>query len=171
MTRQPANPTPGGTFDRVDRRTIGERRRRVVRRVVLVLFVTVLVLLLSIVLRDARALQEARVRANRAAEMLHDRGEVSQRFNPYPDDPAWLDRFLDEMQRNTLFTSRSNPGGEAEMGVFCSKRPYTRLFMSDGRLVILYNYNNRRYYVRWMEEQEFLRRARDLGFSTATIRR
>ncbi len=150
---------------RVERRTLGERRRRVWRNVLFVIAVTVVMLVLSLMNRDEQAIRGCRERLERVLQVfqkLHDSGDPPPALLPLPQEG---DRVSEEvrshMHYNVLYSERIL--FSREVGVCCCLQPHARLFQPSGRHVIILDTQRGKYELRWMDETEFERRAAELG--------
>ncbi len=147
--------------ERVGRRTIASRRRRVVRSAA-ALFVAVLAMAaLSIVVREQEDIKGCRDRMEYAAadlQRVHDeRGRIPYEL-PLPEENTRRHHFL----YNSLYpnqVSRSRP----EVGVCCCFHPHSGLFMPNGRHIVVYHAERETYTVEWLSEADFAERAEQLG--------
>lgn len=149
--------------EQVARRTLGMRRRRVWRSVGLVVLLTLAMVILSVMNRDQQSIDACRERMTFAVgefqRQLDERG-ISPSALPLPEgDADARERFRGHVLYNVLYTGSSR----TEVGVCCCQEPHDRLFMPPGRHVIVFNVRQRRYELRWMTEEEFVRRADELG--------
>lgn len=155
---QPTPQTPAAS-DAVARRTMGERRRRVVRSVLTVVVVTLLLLFLSILNRDQQAIEGCRERMEYMVKVFQEHRDKGLR-SPSELPMSSQDRgHRDEYVYNWLYTESYRP----KVGVCCCRVPHTRLFQLPRRYVIVFDSKERKYRLEWMKETEFAARAAELG--------
>jgi hypothetical protein len=154
---------PTAASERAELRTVGQRRRRVLRRVLLVAVLALAMLVLTVVNREQQAIDSCRERMEYALKVFqerYDQGLPSPTELPLPSESGEVGRRLREHVLYNWFYTES---ARAEVGVCCCQHAHTPLFFPDGRHVIIFNVRQGRYELRWMEEDEFARRADDLG--------
>ena len=165
-TEWPASVSPGAPGERVARRTMAQRRRRVIRSVLTVVLVTLVMLLLSVLSRDEQAVWGCRERMELALKTFQQHHQEWMRDPlkfPLPSIEAQLgDIWRDHVLDNWHFTEQA--AFAREVGVCCCERSHSRLFRPSGRHVILFNVPEQKYELKWMDESEFARRAKELGF-------
>jgi hypothetical protein len=141
------------------------RRRRVLRSVVTILLTSALLVVLTVLLRDQQSLDSCleRMRAvQREFQQLRDAGQAPPRdlLATVDVDEDVRKSVRDHVFYNWFFTESPR----AEVGVCCCRYPHDRIFRAAGRHVLVYVPGQRRYELRWMDEDEFLRRS-ELGLS------
>ncbi len=157
------------TSDRVARRTIAERRRRVLRNVATVFVITVLMVVLLVMSRDQQAINSCHGRMAFATAALQDMlgaGAVSPAELPLSDrggdpNPQSAPRANTHYFYDAFHSSRGEVG--REIGVACCRFAHSQLFRPNGRYVLSYDGAARKYQYRWMSEVEFARLAPELG--------
>jgi hypothetical protein len=149
--------------DRVALRAMYARRRRIWQRLTLVVVVTSVMVYLASSHRDAQGLRRAQAQAELMCEALRlafaQTHTLPRRFPKFGDDRDKLGALY---QFNILYPDQLRT--TSPVGVFCSARPVSLLLKADGRFVA--TYDGREFRVSWMEEPEFQRRARSLGFAS-----
>ncbi len=144
-------------------RTLGQRRRRVWRSVLLVVLLTLVMVMLSVMNRDQQAIDSCRERmeyAVREFQRQFDEHGISPTALPLPQDtPDAAARMREHVLYNYLYTESAL----TEVGVCCCRYPHSRLFQPAGRHVITFNVRDGRYLLRWVKEEEFRQKADDLG--------
>ena len=173
VTMTDGNPTTAGgsLAERAGQRTLRERRRRVWRNVALMVVVTIGMVVLTLLNRDAQALRSCRDHMEYAVGVFqerHDKDEPPLSLLPLPEqagrgDPAerQLLAWRDHTHYNALYFARA--GISREVGVCCCLHPHSRFFQPAGRYVVVLDAARGKYELRWMNEDEFRRRAGDLG--------
>jgi hypothetical protein len=145
------------TTDRIALRTLAQRRRRVIRGILLFLVVSFAVVVMSAMNRDQQALDSCRERIEYAArefQKVHDARRSPPSELPLPS-AAPRAHYL----YNWLFTNSSQP----EAGVACCDGPHARFWGEPIRMVIILDTRAGQYRAVRMTEDEFRRRARELG--------
>jgi len=158
-----AKSNPVWATDEAALRTLGQRRRRVWRSVLLVGALIVVMVTLSVMNRDQQAIDSCRERmeyAVREFQRQFDERGVSPAVLPLPQDtPDAAARMREHVLYNYLYTESAL----TEVGVCCCRYPHSRLFQPAGRHVITFNVKEGRYLLRWVREEEFRQQADDLG--------
>ena len=159
------------TDDRVALRTMAERRRRVVRSVLTVVFVTLVMVVLSVLNRDRAAISSCEDRMRYAVRVLQEN------HKQWLKDPARFpldvirDRLGDAWNsgvfENSRFTEQAAFMGS--VGVCCCERPHGRLFRPGLRHLIVFKVREETYQFLTLEEGEFARQADGLGLGGALI--
>ncbi len=164
-TESPASASPEAPSERVALRTMVQRRRRVLRSVLAVVLGALVLLVLSILNRDAQALEACRQRMEQALKTFQQHHQEWLRDPlkfPLPSVEAQLgDVWREHVLDNWRFTEQA--AYAHEVGVCCCEQPHSRLFRPAGRYVILFNVPEQKYELKWMDEPEFARRAVELG--------
>ncbi len=165
-----AGSTPAG--QRVAHETLVQRRRRVIRSVLAVLAMTVVMVLLSLAGRDQQSIESCRQRMEAAVKILQEsHGEWLRDPLKFPL-PSIADRLGDVWREHVLdnwfYTEQA--ASKREVGVCCCERPHHRMFMSDGRYVIIFDVRRQRYELQWMDESRFAQRAEELGLHARRVR-
>lgn len=162
--------------ERAEQRTIGKRRRRVIRSVFTVVVVTLAMVFLSALNRSVVDIRSCRERMQYAVDRFQERYDFGDRRTvafPLPDsaaDDPDSERRAQRLRAHVYYNpspSDSRAGAWGEIGVCCCRRPHNRLFRPAGRHVILFNFKQVRYELRWMEEDEFAREAPRLNLPFA----
>jgi hypothetical protein len=161
----PTLSNPGAASERVTMRTLGERRRRVLRSVLFVVVVMLVMLVLTLANRDQQSIDACKKRMEYAVATLRDHhGEFLRDPQKFPlpliarhFGDAWRDHVLD----NWRFSEQA--AFAREVGVCCCERPHSPLFLAPGRHVIIYHVDTQQYELKWMTEREFAKRAEALG--------
>lgn len=156
---------PSVASDRVALRTLGERRRRVLRRVLFVVVVSLVMLVITIANRDQQSIDSCKKRMEYAvsalrehhSDWLRDPQKFPLRLIAEQMGDVWRDHVLD----NWRFSEQA--AFAREVGVCCCERPHNPLFLPPGRHLIIYHVAKREYELKWMTEREFARRAEELG--------
>jgi hypothetical protein len=151
--------------ERIVRRTMIERRRRVLRSVAAVAFVSLVMIVLAAMNRDREAIDSCEQRMRHAVRMLQDN------HKQWLKDPARfpLDIVRDRLGEawnwsvfeNTRFTEQA--AYLSAVGVCCCERPHGRLFRPGLRRAIVYHVRDETYSVRTLTESEFAKQADALG--------
>jgi hypothetical protein len=164
----PDTPTlsnPSVASERVALRTLGERRRRVLRSLLFVVAIMLVVIVVTVANRDQQAIDGCKRQMEYAVATLRaDHSEWlrdPQKF-PLPRiadhlGDGWREHVLD----NWRFTEQA--AFAREVGVCCCERAHSPLFLAPGRQVIIYHVGKQEYELKWMTEGEFARRAEELG--------
>lgn len=172
MTQEAPAPYPAvDPAERVAKRTVRERRGRVLRSALLFGLVTAGMALVLVVNRDNQQIRSC------AARMEYAVGELQRMYDedtrvplqlPVPPEVATsTDTRVQAPDRRShvhydaFFTARL--GRAPQMGVCCCVRPHTRLMLPNGRHVITFDAAQGKYAVQWMDEAEFVRRQDELG--------
>lgn len=151
--------------ERVARRTLVERRRRVLRRVLFVVAVTLVMVVITVANRDQQSIDACKQRMEYAvkalrehhSEWLRDPQKFSLPLLEAQLGDAWRDHVLD----NWRFTEEA--AFAREVGVCCCERPHSPMFLPAGRYVIIYHVAAQQYELKWMTEREFAEHAEELG--------
>jgi hypothetical protein len=156
---------PSVTSDRVALRTLGERRRRVLRNVLFVVVVSLVMLVLTVANRDQQAIDGCKERMEYAVKTLREHHREWLR-DPQKFALPLIEAHLGDTWRyhvldNWRFTEQA--AFAREVGVCCCERPHSPLFLAAGRHVIIYHVAEQEYELKWMTEREFARRAEELG--------
>ena len=166
MSESPASLLPSAPSERAARRTLAQRRRRVLRSALTVIAIMLVMLVLTVLNRDEQALHACRERMEQALQTFQKHHEEWLRDPlkfPLPSVEAQLgDVWRDHVLDNWRYTEQAATTNE--VGVCCCERPHSRLFRPSGRHVIVFNVPQQKYELRWMNEDEFIRRADELGF-------
>ena len=166
MSELPASLSPGAPSERVARRTLAQRRRRVLASALTVILITLVMLLLTILNRDEQAVRACRERMEQALVTFQQHHEEWLRDPlkfPLPSVEAQLgDVWREHVLDNWRYTEQA--AAADDVGVCCCERPHSRLFRPSGRHVIVFNVPGQKYGLRWMDEDDFVRRADELGF-------
>ena len=156
--------------ERAEQRTVGERRRRVWRNLLLFVVVTLAIVVLSLLNRDEQAIRSCRDRMEYAVRVFQereDKGEAPLPLLPLPEKETRADdaeqrlmAWRDHTQYNVLYSERVSRA--RQVGVCCCLHAHTRLFWPIGRYVIIFDVPSRKYELRWMDERAFADQADDL---------
>jgi hypothetical protein len=166
MSETPTALSPDAPSERVARRTLAQRRRRVLRSALIFIVITLVMLVLSILARDEQAVRACRERMEQALVTFQQHHEEWLRNPlkfPLPSVEAQLgDVWRDHVLDNWRYTEQAAIADE--VGVCCCERPHSRLFRPSGRYVIVFNVPRQKYELHWLNEEDFLKRANELGF-------
>ncbi len=157
-------------------RTSSQRRRRVIRRVVGFILMLMVMVGLSVHVRDQAAIRSCQQRMEFAAAEFRRLHEAARR-NPLqfplaaedPTDTAKareLNRLREHVHYDVLYADRI--ASSRRVGVCCCSRPHNRLFQPAGRHVIIFDVDKRDYVVEWIDEPDFQRVAGELGLRVPT---
>lgn len=169
-------PTPDASITvsaRAASRTLRERRRRVWRSALTVVIVTAGMVILLIINRDNQTIRSCRERMEYALqelERLREEEGRAPRELPVAGESGLADDGATPAQQmrahvyyNMLYAYSMEIGYGREIGVCCCKRPHTRLFLPNGRHVIVFNVERETFELHWMDEADFARRSEELG--------
>ncbi len=151
--------------ERILRRTLSERRRRVLRSVATVAFVSLVMTVLAALNRDREAIDSCEQRMRHAVRILQDNHkDWLKNTTRFPLDivrdrlgEAWNWNVFE----NTRFTEQA--AYLAAVGVCCCERPHGRLFRPGLRHAIVYRVRDETYEPRTLTESEFAQQADALG--------
>jgi hypothetical protein len=144
---------------------MAERRRRVVRSVLTVGFISLVMVVLSAMNRDREAIDSCEQRMHYAMRVLQDN------HKQWLQDPSVFplviirnrlgDAWNAGVFENLRFTEQTAFMGS--VGVCCCERPHGRLFRPGLRHMIVYRVRGETYDLVTLEESEFARQADGLG--------
>jgi hypothetical protein len=150
---------------------MAERRRRVVRSVLTVLFISLVMVVLSALNRDRAAIDSCEQRMRYAVRVLQDNHKQwLQAPSTFPLDII-RDRLGDAWNGSVFENSRFTEQAAfmVSVGVCCCERPHGRLFRPGLRHVVVYRVREETYDLLTLEEGEFARRADGLGLGGALL--
>lgn len=170
-TEIPPNPPATDVAERAGLRTLRRRRRRVWRSLLFILALIPIMIALTVMNRDEagidscwkrmKALQAEFEQSSAAARALPLLVPTGLTAGPEAEQRRQLMRF-DHYRYNVLF--HPDPmSGRREVGVGCCRRPHARLIGESGRHVLVFDSQTHKFETRWMAEEEFGRRAAELG--------
>jgi len=170
-----SNPPATEAIDTLSRRvaleTLRQRRRQVLRSVLMIVAISVLMVLVVLWNRDEAVVRScaARMAALRDEfQRRHDQGLLPPPVLPVPSegaDVAAHRRLVLELQHHVYYEALFSRSGSArrEVGVCCCHVPHDRLIGPTGRHVLVFDTQTGRYTVEWVRESDFPRRAAELG--------
>lgn len=166
-TLERESPTAG----QVALRTLRERRRRVLRSVLIIAGVSLVMVAVVVMNRDEASIRSCAERMEAARQVfqtLQDQGLPPPPTLPLPTEGVDADerrRLVQELQSHVYYDALFNHrrGTSHEIGVCCCREPHARLIGPDGRHVLVFDTETGKYAVLWLRETEFARRAGELG--------
>jgi len=159
--------------ERATQRVVSERRWRVWSNLTTFVAISVVMVLLSMALRDHQSIDSCYRRLSYTSADLQKRlarGEVAPFTLPLPSSPESTAAALPDLGRrsatddptprehyyyNTFYARQQ--AGSGDVGVCCCKAPHDLFLRSDGRHVLVFD--GQHYALRWLAESEFRRAA------------